>query len=101
MSNAWDGTRRFHNAPEGGDHWPVGDVAFRTTSADLHKSAVALREECEYADEDQADTMVAIAEWYDDLALDLAAIHNLPEYTGSLFQAIGLIDVDPDEDIPF
>lgn len=79
---AWDGTAGFHNKreqPESDGFWPVGEVAFRATSAELHTSAVALRDEVEYADEERAAVLLNVAEWYDDLALDLAEIRALPE----------------------
>lgn len=109
MSNAWDGTCGFHNAPEDDhwqaiqfkhfDQWPVGDVAFRTTSADLVASAKALYVEAEHAPE-RADVLVAVAEWYKDLALDLAEIQALPETVG-LMQGGRIIDPSCEDDIPF
>lgn len=102
MSNAWEGTCGFHGESEPEDgFWPVGEVAFRTTSSELVASAKALLAECQHADPERAEILTEISCWYEDLALDLAEIQALPEYTESPFQALGTILVDPDEDIPF
>jgi hypothetical protein len=80
---AWDGTCGFHNSPsDEGDHWPLGSVAFRCDSADLHVSAKALHDEADLCDDpERAEILLATARWYDDLALDLAEIRALPEDT--------------------
>jgi hypothetical protein len=77
---AWDGTCGFHNSPS--DHWPLGSVAFRCDSADLHVSAKALHDEADLCDDsERTEILLATARWYDDLALDLAEIRALPEDT--------------------
>lgn len=99
MSDAWEGTCGFHDADEAAGFWPLGSVAFRTSSAELIQSAKALCTEAEHADPERAAVLLDVAAWYEDLALDLAEIRALPEYTESPFQAIGGFVYD--DDIPF
>lgn len=80
------------------DHAPLGDVAFSADSATLYTSGTELRKYA--ADEynvEVADKLTATADWYEAFALDLAAIHNLPQ-TGLRVSDEGIAY---DEDIPF
>lgn len=80
------------------DQPPLGDIAFRATSATLYTSGTELRKYAQDEDdEDRADVMVATADWYEAFALDLAAIHNLPEAEAPTLPTWDF----PDDDIPF
>lgn len=86
----------------GYDHAPLGDVAFRTTPAELYTSGSELRKIAVGTEDDGArDVLLATAQWYEDLALDLAEIQSLDETDESPFQAVQRLSIDPDSDIPF
>ena len=62
------------------DHAPLGPVAFTTDSRALYSSGTELRKIAMGTEnEDAVEVLLATAQWYEDLALDLAAINNLPE----------------------
>lgn len=59
---------------------PVGEAAFRVEPNDLWRSCAALRQQAfNTGDLDAIESLTVSAQWYEDLAFDLAEIQALPE----------------------